>query len=206
MRKNKKRQHFVICILAAIPVWFFSAQGRQRPEQQILTLMKSRDASIKAVLGEEGTSYTVEQKNELKELINNVIDFKEMSKIALDRYWEGLSDEEITEFVSIFSELVRRSSLKKLDIFRAEIEYKDIEIENDIAVARTIATYEQTKTNVDYKFRAKNNQWYVTDFLIDDVSTAESYKKSFQKIIRKHSYSGLIERMKKKLAEKEEEE
>jgi len=178
-----------------------STQSILTPEEEILNMMKSRDADIKAVLGKESTSYTKEQKKQLKELINKIIDFEEMSKIALDKYWTSLSKDEKSEFVSAFAELVKRSSIKKLDIFRAVIEYKEIKVDDDSAFVHTVAFYKRTKTNVDYRFHRKNNKWFVTDFLIDEVSTAQSYKRSFRKIIRKYGFKGLMERLKKKLRE-----
>jgi len=173
----------------------------QTPEEEILSMMKSREASIKEILGEEGADYTEEQRTQLRRHINDVIDFAAMSRTALDRHWNGLSAAEQSEFVSTFSQVVRKSSLKKLDIFHAVIAYNSVEVEGGRALVKTIATYQRTKTAVDYRLHRVDDTWRVTDFLIDEVSTAESYRESFQRIIRKHTFQGLTERLRKKLEE-----
>jgi phospholipid transport system substrate-binding protein len=175
--------------------------SEQTPEQEILSMMKSREASIKEVLGEGDVTYTDRQRERLQVLINEIIDFTEMSKTALSIHWTELSAAQKSEFVSLFSQVVKKSSLKKLDIFHAVIEYKTVKVEGEKAFAQTVATYKRTRTAVDYEFHRVNSTWKVTDFLIDEVSTAESYKRSFQKIIRKHNFQGLMDRLKEKLEE-----
>lgn len=170
-------------------------------EQEILNMMKSREVSIKDVLREGDVDYTDQQRERLKELINEIIDFNEMARTALSTHWSGLNARQQSEFVSLFSQVVKKSSLRKLDIFHAVIEYKTVTAEGNEAFARTVATYKKTRTEVDYKFHRVKDSWKVTDFLIDEVSTAESYKKSFQKIMRKHGFQGLMDRLRKKLEE-----
>ncbi|MBN1272205.1 MAG: ABC transporter substrate-binding protein [Candidatus Aminicenantes bacterium] len=163
--------------------------------------MKSRDSAIKAVLKKSGDSYTEAQREKLIVLINDIMDFSAMSQTALGAYWEELNENQKNEFVSDFSNLVKRSSVKKLNIFQAVIEYKQVLLDGEKARVFTQATYERTRTNVDYELHRKNGRWLVTDFSIDDVSTAISYQKSFQRIMRKHGFSGLMERLKQKLAD-----
>jgi len=170
-------------------------------ENTILALLKSRDAAIKAVLGPDEGSYSAAQKEKLIVLINEKMDFSEMSRTALSAHWEKLGESLRADFVATFSELVRRSSVKKLDIFHAVIEYKKVTVAGEKAQVFTRATYKRTRTNVDYSLHQKNDTWLVTDFSIDEVSTAESYRKSFHRIIRKHGFAGLMERLRKKLAE-----
>ena len=170
-------------------------------QEEILSLLKSRDSSIKSVLGSSEGPYSEAQKAELKVLINEILDFKEMSKVALSRYWESLDEVQKTEFVTTFTEVVKRSSVKKLDIFHAVIEYQDVRVEGEKAFVYTVATYKRTRTNVDYNLLRRNDKWFVTDFSIDEVSTADSYRRSFQRIMRKHGFAGLMERLKKKLQE-----
>lgn len=176
------------------------AAGRDAREE-ILSLLKSRDSSIKGVLGNGEGPYSEAQKKELKVLINEIMDFMEMSKVALSRYWDSLDDVQKTEFVTTFSEVVKRSSVKKLDIFHAVIEYQDVRVEGERAFVNTAATYKRTRTNVAYNLLKKNDKWLITDFSIDEVSTADSYRRSFQRIMRKHGFPGLMERLKKKLQE-----
>ena len=49
---------------------------------EIQNMLETRDLEIKDVLGPEGTEYTEDQKDRLKTMINDVIDFESCSQAA----------------------------------------------------------------------------------------------------------------------------
>ncbi|WP_340104840.1 MlaC/ttg2D family ABC transporter substrate-binding protein [Rhodohalobacter sp. 8-1] len=172
----------------------------QDGEQQIRQMLNERDNEIKELLGPEGTSYTQEQRNELKEIINGVIDFRSMARYALQDTWNELSDERRERFVDLFATVVRDQSLNRLEIYRAEIEYESIEVDGDSAKVSTVAQLENVRTPVGYEMVKKDGEWVVTDFSIDGVSTAESYNTQFQNIIRKRGFDALFDSLERRAA------
>lgn len=172
----------------------------QDSEQQIRQMLNDRDDEIKELLGPEGTSYTQEQRDELKEIINGVIDFRSMAAYALDDTFNEISEERRDEFVSLFATIVRDQSLNRLEIYRAEVEYESIEVSGDSATVSTIAQLENVRTPVGYEMERREGEWVVTDFSIDGVSTAESYRRQFQNIIRKRGFDALFESLERRAA------
>lgn len=170
----------------------------QKSEQAIKQLLQERDQEIKTLLGPEGTEYTQEQRMELKNIINGVIDYSAMAKYALQDTYNEISTAEQEEFVNLFSTIIRDQSLNKLDIYRSEVTYRDIEINGDDAVVNTMATRKNVRTPVVYELHYNNGEWVVTDFSIDDVSTADSYQRQFQSIIRKKGFDSLMETLRKR--------
>ena len=73
-------------------------------------LMESRDQKIKQLLDNEGTNNSTNQRDELKDIVNGIIDFNEMAKTALEATYDTISVEERTEFVQLFSK--QRSSVQ----------------------------------------------------------------------------------------------
>jgi phospholipid transport system substrate-binding protein len=45
----------------------------------------------------------------------------------------------------------------------------------------------------------KDGEWRVVDIVLDDVSTAEGYARSFQTVIRKRGFDALMTSLNKKL-------
>lgn len=172
----------------------------QDSEQVIRQMLEDRDAEIKELLGPKGTSYTQEQRDDLKEIINGVIDFRSMAAYALDDTYDDISSENREKFVSLFSTIVRDQSLNRLDIYRSEVTYNTINVEGDTARVETIAQLENVRTPVNYDMEKKEGEWMITDMEIDDVSTAQSYHRQFQNIIRKRGFDALMESLERRAA------
>jgi phospholipid transport system substrate-binding protein len=174
----------------------------QLDSSTVRNLLEERDNEIKDLLGPKGTEYTQEQRDKLKDIINGIIDYRAMAQQALQDTYDTLSTEQRTEFVDLFSTIIRDQSLNKLDIYRADVKYEQINVEDNAATVKTLAQLEKVRTPVSYemKFNGPNNQWVVTDMIIDDVSTAGSYQRQFQNIIRKKGYDSLLETLRKRAA------
>lgn len=172
----------------------------QKSEQAIKQLMEERDQEIKTLLGPEGTEYTQQQRQELKDIINGVINYSAMAEYALQDTWGEISEEERREFIDLFSTIIRDQSLNKLDIYRSEVTYRSIDINGNDAVVNTMATRQNVRTPVIYEmhYNTDGGQWVVTNFSIDDVSTADSYRRQFQDIIRKEGFDSLMETLRKR--------
>lgn len=170
-------------------------------EQEIRSILEERDRQIKELLGPKGMDYTDEQRSELRDIINDVIDYREMAKVALDEKFQELSSEEQEEFVDLFSTIIRDQSLQQMDIYRAEVIYEDIEVDGNEAKVTTTAILDNRRIPVLYKLKYKDEEWSITDMSIDDAWTAESYKRSFQNIIRRRGYDALITSLRKRAEE-----
>lgn len=176
-----------------------SAFAQNSQEEEIRTLMGNRDQEIKELLGPEGTEYTQEQRDRLKDIINGIIDFKAMAKETLEETYDTISAEKQDEFVNLFSTIVRDNSLNKLDIYRASVTYKLIEAGNDTARVETLAQLDDVRTPVYYEMRKnESGEWVITDIIIDDVSTASSYNRQFQRIINRKGFNQLMESLRKR--------
>lgn len=185
-------------LILFLSVITFSAVNAQDGEQEIRQLLDERDAQIKELLGPKGNEYTQEQRNEIKDIVNDVIDFRAMASEALGNTFDEISSEEREEFVSLFATIIRDNSLNRLDIYRAEVTYNNIELTNSSAKVETTARLDNVRTPVDYELEKKEGEWVVTDLIIDEVSTAESYNRQFQSIIRQRGFDALLNNLRRR--------
>ncbi len=163
-------------------------------------MLESRDNEIKELLGPSGTDYTQEQRDQLKDIINDVIHYTSMAQFALGNTYDELSEETREEFISLFSTIIRDNSLNRLDIYRADVIYNSIEVNGNIAQVETTAQLDNVRTPVDYKLERIDGTWMIIDMTIDDVSTAESYNRQFQSIIRQRGFDALLESLRRRAA------
>lgn len=164
----------------------------------VRSLMESRDQQIKQLLGPEGTSYSSTQRDELKDIVNGIIDFTEMAKTALEVTYDTISVAERTEFVQLFSSIIRDQSLANLNIYRASVSYERIKGSNDSIYVETLAEWDNIRTPVHYIMSKSTGTWRIEDMSIDDVFTAASYNKQFQRIIRSRGFDYLMTTLRKR--------
>ncbi|HCI69219.1 MAG TPA: hypothetical protein DF712_09755 [Balneola sp.] len=189
------RRIFSVLILVFALVTIAEAQT---PEDEIKTLLEQRDQQVKTLLGPKGSEYSDEQRAEIKDIINGIIDFESMAKYALEDTYASLSKEVQTEFVDLFATIVRDQSLNKLDIYRAEVTYNSIEVEGNKATVKTYAELDDIRTPVDYTMVKEEGEWVITDLILDEVSTAESYNRQFQRIITRKGFDSLLSTLRKR--------
>jgi phospholipid transport system substrate-binding protein len=197
----KKLTTYLLIIIFALGITAFVQPGyAQKSKQAIKKLLQKRDRQIKDILGPKGTKYTHEQRQKLKDVINDVIDYRAMSKYALQDTWGDISAQQRDEFVDLFSTIVRDHSMQNLDIYRAKVSYLNITLSDDSAVVKTLATHKDVRKRVNYSlyYKEKKKKWVVTDFSINDVSTANSYRRQFQNIIRKNGFKKLMDILRKR--------
>lgn len=185
----------LIIVLLVFPPVFAQTEA-----DEIQTMLEERDQEIKELLGPKGTDYTQEQRDRLKDIINDVINYQSMAQQALGDTYDEISEEEREEFVSLFSTIIRDNSLNRLDIYRAEVTYNNIDVNQDSAFVATTAQLEDVRTSVDYNLQVFDNSWMITDMTIDQVSTADSYNRQFQGIIRQRGFDALMESLRRRAA------
>jgi len=187
----------------ALVLTLFTLSGTiiaQDGPEEIKQMLESRDNEIKELLGPSGNDFSQEQRDRLKDIINGVIYYPAMAEVALGETYNEIEDETREEFVDLFATMIRDNSLNRLDIYRADVNYNDISVNGDIATVNTTAQLEDVRTSVDYRMEVIDNEWRITDMSIDDVSTAESYNRQFQSIIRKRGFDALLESLRRRAA------
>ena len=94
----KRMKPFILSVLFLVSATPLLAQQ----DAAIQSMMENRDREIKSLLGDQDT-FTEAQRNQLKTLINDVIDFSAMGQDALGRHWADLSSEQQTDFTDVFA-------------------------------------------------------------------------------------------------------
>lgn len=188
-----------VLLLAALFTLQGPAQAQDR-SAEVRTFLEHRDREIKNVLGAREI-LDDEQREQLKRVINGGIDFTAMSRAALGPFWADLPPESRKEFVDVFSQIVRNQSLSDLDAYRSAVTYENIVANDASAHVTTTTVYKDIPMKVEYALGRSNETWRVQDIILDDVSTAEGYARSFQAVVRKRGFDSLMNSLRKKLGE-----
>jgi len=85
-----------------------------------------------------------------------------------------------------------------LGVYNSAVTYDQIEVQGDSAFARTQTEYEGRTTPVEYVLERRGGEWRAEDIIVDGVSTAEGYARSFQTVVRQHGFDRLMKSLRKK--------
>jgi len=186
----------ILAILIVLPLQGYAATPKETVEGGVNKLLKTLgDPSFKA--------QTKEQKiTTLSTEIENVFDFKELSRRTLGREWKKMSAEQQQEFVQLFRQLLQGVYADRL------LAYSDQKIifdkETMLKKGRAeVQSYLQTsdgkKIPLFYRLTNKSGSWKVYDVIIEGVSMVKNYRTQFRDILAKDSPEKLLEILREKV-------
>ncbi len=148
----------------------------------------------------KGPVHERERRKKIMALASTVFDYREMAKRSLAIFWRQRTPQEKNQFVSLFSDLLERSYINRIEGYTNEkIIYTGEKISDGYAtVDSDIITKRHEKIPVNYRLINKNGNWWVYDIVIEHVSLINNYRIQFNKIIRSSSYADLVKKMKTK--------
>jgi phospholipid transport system substrate-binding protein len=167
-----------------------SAVGR------VITLLQDADA----VKPESTARQATARRTELRRLARELFDFEEVTRRTLSRHWAARSADERAEFVALFTDLLERSYITRVEAYAGEkITYFGEAVDAGYATVRSkIVTIRRGEVALDYRLHLLEGRWRVYDLQIDGVSFVSTYRSQFDRVIQAESYSALVERMRRK--------
>jgi phospholipid transport system substrate-binding protein len=136
---------------------------------------------------------------EIRRVATDLFDFDEISRRVLSRYWTERSPEEQAEFVHLFTDVLERTYIGRIEAYSGEkIVYVGEVVDGPFATVRSkVVTRRRTETPLDYKLHLRDGRWKVYDILIDHVSFVSMYRSEFARILQREPYTELVERLRK---------
>jgi phospholipid transport system substrate-binding protein len=151
----------------------------------------------------EGATKAHQRRTAIVIVAREIFDFGEMAKRSLGQHWEQRTLAERGEFVRLFTELIQRSYISKVDQHGAEkMIVQGEKVDGDYAVVRTTLPLGQGREMpIDYRMHSTDDRWQVYDLSLDGISLVGTYRAQFNKIIRTSSYEALVAKFKSHQAE-----
>jgi phospholipid transport system substrate-binding protein len=144
------------------------------------------------------------RREKIGEVISERFDFRAMSQRTLATNWKSASEEQRKEFVQLFSTLIENTYIGRVEAYTNEkVDFPGEKVKGKKAVVETLILTANADIPVDYKVYMKNDKWWVYDVVIEGISLISNYRSSYQEIVKKEGVDGLIEKMKAKIKELE---
>ena len=145
-----------------------------------------------------------ERRRLIRQAVLERFGFKEMARRSLGRHWRKISGAQRQEFVDLFSDLLERSYINKIESYggdKQQIQYTKETIDKDgYAMVRSkIISARDLDVEIEYRLLKRKTDWEVYDIVIEGVSLVSNYRTQFNKIILQESFEALVKKMKLKL-------
>ena len=189
------RKMFVLLTLASVLA--FAADDP-------VSAIKKKDAELQTLL--KKSCRNAKEMERVKSLLNDSFDFALLAKKSLSKGdWDKQDAASQEKFVAEFQRMVRNSSAKRLELYRADSTVYEPAKMKGTDEARVVAhLWNKGKESVlEYKMSLVNGNWKAWDLVIDDLSTARNYKEQFGQILKTKSFAELIDIITKKADEAE---
>lgn len=166
----------------------------------LIEVRTTLDGILKIVEALPGDEHRDERRTKLREVINPRFDFEEMARRSLGANWKEATEAQQKEFVQIFSDLLARTYLSKIETVKPGMVKVDSEsVEFPRAIVKTSVTNKGDTFPIDYKLMNNDGAaWKVYDVVIENIGLVSNYRNEFAGIIRKEKFDGLMIRLREK--------
>mgnify|MGYP000042657020 CR=1 FL=1 len=141
----------------------------------------------------------------LVEKANAFLDLELLCKKALDPHWDAASEEERKSFLDLMGRLIETVGYPKSSRFMAnyEITYPAVTPAGNGFDVQSVVKQEEEGLDAEviYHVYEEGGAWKIDDVTLDGVSITEDLKYQFDKIIAESGFAGLLDSMKKRLAD-----
>jgi phospholipid transport system substrate-binding protein len=187
----------LLLVAFPLPVWAGLATEQVKSTTDKIIAIVS-DPTLKEPAQEE------KKKSLIMKAVNERFDWPEMSRRCLGPHWRKLNEDQRKNFVALFSQLLERTYLDRVESYSGEkVTYTGEKVDGDYAtVESTVLTRKNVDTPVVYKLKKDGDSWLVYDISIEGVSLVYNYRTQFNSILSKSSYEELVAKLKEKVAEK----
>ena len=187
-----------LCALVFIVLAYTAPAQAANPQDFVQNMGDKAFAS----LSEEGLSR--DQRTErFRGLLNEAFDLPRIARFTLGRYWRTATDEEKTEFITLFEKFVIQAysnrfqdmSGQKLNVINArEVSASQALVLSEIEIPG------KAPVKINWRVRSKDDAHKIVDVLVQGISMSVTQRDEFAAVIRKTGgkVDGLIKALRRK--------
>ena len=187
---------FISILAIALPLQVFGATAKETVEEKVQMVVTTLAKPDFKQQPKEA------QITEIRGIVNEVFDYKELSRRCLGRGWKKMNPAQQTEFVLLFSELLEKTYADRLLAYTSEkINFgRETELKKGrVEVESAIITTDNKEVPLNYRMIQKEGQWRVYDVVIEGISMVQNYRDQFRDILAKKTPDDLLQVLRDKV-------
>lgn len=190
----------IIFITLCMYLFSFALQANEESPGKIV---KQTVDQVLSVLKDESLNEE-KRKKIIFVLVKERINFKDMSRRILATNWNVATEEQKSEFISLFQEILLNTYWVRIKRYAGErVEYITVSFDNeDHATVDTIIIRTKSDIEIPISYRMKRfvNIWFTYDLIVERLSLVQSYRNEYRAIVKNFGIAGLLEQMSREIA------
>lgn len=144
------------------------------------------------------------QREKLRAAADELFDWTALARRAAALEWKSMNPDQRQEFTQLFSRILEKSYMDKIQSYTNEkVRYdKETALDKDKADVGTMVVTSTKEIPIDYRlYDTGGGVWRVYDVFVEGVSLVKNYRTQFRDILARNSVEELLDQMRKKVAE-----
>lgn len=205
MRKTAQKVLFVFCMIALAPLTAASAETNlTQAEDYVRTLGTEAVSLLKDNNGNQK-----ERRNAIRSMLKDNLALERIGRIIYGRGWRKASDDERSQYQSLFSEYILSKYTYLIGGYSGET-FKVMGSQpagrSDALVTTAILKDGQTSATVDWRITEEGPKLAILDVKIEKSSMVQTEKSQFQAVLNKDGHEGLVKALQQQIARIQEKE
>jgi phospholipid transport system substrate-binding protein len=144
---------------------------------------------------------------DMQKAVRAILDIDQLGKAAMVNQWAKLKPNEQTDFLKILRDLIEANyvNIQKANVdYTTEYTAESTNKDGNIVVETKVKTQRKGRPftlSIKYVLVKNGATHQIFDVITDDVGLVENYKQMFDKIMKDKGFTGLMDKMKAKLAD-----
>ena len=186
-----------LLVLSMVPIQVHADSALDTIKSRInQVLVVLRDPALKSESAKEL------KKKRLRLIFDNTFEYVELSKSTLSRNWDKLKPDQQKEFMQLYKALLEKVYMDTI------LSYKDQEVvfgkaralgENRAEVDTKLISG-STETPINFRMISKSSEWWVYDFVVENISVVSNYRSQFGRILTKQSPEDMLAALRKQVS------
>jgi len=186
-----------LLVLSMVPIQVHADSALDTIKSRInQVLVVLRDPALKSESAKEL------KKKRLRLIFDNTFEYVELSKSTLSRNWDKLKPDQQKEFMQLYKALLEKVYMDTI------LSYKDQEVvfgkeralgENRVEVDTKLISG-STETPINFRMISKSSEWWVYDFVVENISVVSNYRSQFGRILTKQSPEDMLAALRKQVS------
>jgi len=175
-----------------------------------LDMIRSTTNQALAVLSDpsnQGKEQRQQQIEKMWEIVLPRFDTDQIAQSSLGANWQTLTEDQRKEFARLYIQLVKKSYGSTLERYTTDAKFffdrEDIDGDHAEVYTRIMAPSQEQPFSVVYRLHRAGDEWLIHDVVAENVSLVQNYRNQFSRIIERSSAVGLLDALKRKIAELE---
>jgi phospholipid transport system substrate-binding protein len=148
----------------------------------------------------DGAGVSEERRKEsLRQVLLLRFDWTEMAKRVLGKHWNDIAPRQ-TEFIAVFQDFLGSAYAGKIISFKDEkiLFVREAGDKSQAQVDTKIIPNRGDAMTVNYLLRRVDDEWKISDVIVEDISIVANYRSQFGRMLAKGSFDELLKQLKEK--------